>query len=416
MEGIVDSLTKYFHSANEALQKVKKHLLQLIQTLGEKIDEQRDLSSKQALNEICDSLREYGKRNQDFNDLMEMFDKLEDETTELRKKQTHTDVDYLVQILEEAPELSQFDEVRDMGEFVKFKDELHHLAETGRQMGGDVGEVVNVNDQLNDLIRKLALPNQGGNLAEVVNVAHQFNDLAETLLKSEFRSAVRAFILSSRSLNQVRDMGEFVKFKDELHHLAETGRQMGGNVDEVVNVNDQLNDLIRKLALPNQGGNLGEVVNVNNQLNDLIRKLALPNQGGNLGEFVNVNNQLNDLIAHQLNDLAETLLKSTLTPMGVDDLVQSSEGKSTKSPEIAQFAQEFRNSATSSVNLGLEALSIFDHNRNTTAESLQTLNEILEEIKNAGHVSWSPPVFSSKSWSANLGLQECIGWTDGMHS
>ncbi|XP_074301098.1 uncharacterized protein LOC141632443 isoform X3 [Silene latifolia] len=342
MEGIVDSLTKYFHSANEALQKVKKHLLQLIQTLGEKIDEQRDLSSKQALNEICDSLREYGKRNQDFNDLMEMFDKLEDETTELRKKQTHTDVDYLVQILEEAPELSQFDE--------------------------------------------------------------------------EFRSAVRAFILSSRSLNQVRDMGEFVKFKDELHHLAETGRQMGGNVDEVVNVNDQLNDLIRKLALPNQGGNLGEVVNVNNQLNDLIRKLALPNQGGNLGEFVNVNNQLNDLIAHQLNDLAETLLKSTLTPMGVDDLVQSSEGKSTKSPEIAQFAQEFRNSATSSVNLGLEALSIFDHNRNTTAESLQTLNEILEEIKNAGHVSWSPPVFSSKSWSANLGLQECIGWTDGMHS
>ncbi|KAL9226251.1 hypothetical protein vseg_002083 [Gypsophila vaccaria] len=98
MAAAVASLTENLQSVNDALEKAKKHLLQRVQNLDGKIDEQRELS-KLIMNEVRDARGEFVKVNYELNYLTETVGKLEDKINEFDKKQTITliGVDYLVQ-------------------------------------------------------------------------------------------------------------------------------------------------------------------------------------------------------------------------------------------------------------------------------------------------------------------------------
>ncbi|XP_074302358.1 uncharacterized protein LOC141633915 [Silene latifolia] len=112
MAAAVASLTQNLQSVNEALEKAKKHLLQKVQNLDGKIDEQRELS-KMIMTEVCGARGELIMVNDELHYLTETVGKLEDKMIEFDKKQTLTlmGVDYLVQFAEgkftKIPSLTQ---------------------------------------------------------------------------------------------------------------------------------------------------------------------------------------------------------------------------------------------------------------------------------------------------------------------
>ncbi|KAH9606838.1 hypothetical protein KSS87_020246 [Heliosperma pusillum] len=97
----VDSLKENLQCINTALEKAKKHLLQRIQNLDEKIEENKEMQ-KLTFNEIRGVAGECEKMNEGLLILVGTASKLEDKMNEFEEKQNLIlmAVDYLVQFAE----------------------------------------------------------------------------------------------------------------------------------------------------------------------------------------------------------------------------------------------------------------------------------------------------------------------------
>jgi len=115
MAAAVANLNENLQSVTVALENAKKHLLQRVQNIDGKIDEQRELS-KSIMNEVHNARGDFVIVNSQLNQLTDTVKNLEGKMSEFDKTQTLTlmGVDYLVQFAEgkstKSPAISQFAE------------------------------------------------------------------------------------------------------------------------------------------------------------------------------------------------------------------------------------------------------------------------------------------------------------------